>query len=126
MIILRTLPIILLLFATINVVSAQEVTRIGVTLQKDRLTALINIEKILKDGPAYNAGMQVGDQVIAVDGQMVEFLRIDQVVSRIRGKAGDMVKLWVDRNGESLEFQVIREKYISEYFKEKMRELNNN
>lgn len=52
------------------------------------------VEKIKPGGPADYAGLQAGDCILAVNGQMVIKLSHDQVVSQIR-EAGKMLRLKV-------------------------------
>lgn len=57
---------------------------------------LITVIAPLKDSPAEQAGIREGDIVVAIDDQpLTQEDSIDQVVSRIRGKAGTQVILTV-------------------------------
>ena len=49
----------------------------------------------IKDTPAFEAGIEAGDQIIAVDGTNIEGMDIDKVISMIRGEEGTKVKLTI-------------------------------
>jgi carboxyl-terminal processing protease len=52
----------------------------------------------IKDTPAFEAGIEAGDQIIAVDGTSIEGMDVDKVVSMIRGEEGTEVKLTIVKN----------------------------
>ena len=71
------------------------------------------VTSINPDGPAARAGLQVGDQIYAVDGQSIfgKGLRNQEVMRMLRGEKGKAVKLGVVRQSQAapLEFNVMRE-----------------
>jgi carboxyl-terminal processing protease len=63
-------------------------------------------------GPAARAGIEAGDVVVAVDGESVIGLPIGDVVARVRGPAGTVVRLLLERPGVgSVEVAVTREDF---------------
>jgi len=63
----------------------------------------------VSDGsPAERAGVQVGDQILAVDGVSVAGQALDAVVQRIRGPAGTPVLLRFQRGGQVFELTIRR------------------
>jgi carboxyl-terminal processing protease len=70
------------------------------------------IGRTMPDSPARKAGLKGGDVLLKVDGKDVEGLSVEQIVQRVRGKAGTQVKLTVLREGTSkpLEFTITRGK----------------
>jgi len=54
----------------------------------------------LKDTPSYKAGIKAGDFVLAVDGESITDMTIDQAVKIIRGEKGTEVVLTIFREGE--------------------------
>jgi len=68
------------------------------------------IDKVLDDSPAKAQGLKAGDVIISVNYQKVEGLSLDQVTSLLRGKAGNIVRIEIKRDGELEVFKVRREK----------------
>jgi len=92
--------------------SFQEVTTgqfsgIGVWL-KDRNGSL-EIVSVIPSTPAHEVGLREGDVIDSIDGEAVGSLNSDQAVNRIKGKEGTHVNLGIDREGEQVSFDIIRE-----------------
>lgn len=64
---------------------------IEVDLRGDVLTVVAPIE----GGPAERAGIRSGDRILAVDGQSVEMVGLDKMVTRLRGVPGTSVSLLI-------------------------------
>jgi carboxyl-terminal processing protease len=60
------------------------------------------VEWVAQGGPADRAGIQSGDVIAAVNGTPTDGLQIKAVSSMLRGDAGTVVRLGIERNGESL------------------------
>jgi carboxyl-terminal processing protease len=60
--------------------------------------------------PADAAGMQEGDVIVSVDGERVERLPPDELVSRVTGEVGTSVRLGIERPGRDapLEVTIVR------------------
>jgi len=61
----------------------------------------ITIVKVFPNSPAQRAGLDVGDRIVAVEGQSVSGMALDAVAAKIKGEAGTIVKLGIIKNGES-------------------------
>ena len=66
------------------------------TLDNERA---VRIESVEKSGPAAKAGMQVGDQLVQIDGRPVGTLA--DARARLPGNPGSMVSVTIVRNGGS-------------------------
>jgi len=62
----------------------------------------------LKGTPAEAAGIEAGDQIVAIDKKPTDGLSIEQAVRKIRGEIGTAVDLSIIRDGKFVEVQIIR------------------
>jgi C-terminal processing protease CtpA/Prc len=85
---------------------------IGVSLQvgAERLgdPAVLYVGMVHPEGPAHQAGLTHGDEILSVDGTPVSGKSYEQVVKMIRGEAGTVVKLGVKGGGGSRELSITR------------------
>jgi len=65
----------------------------------------VRIEEVAPGSPAEAVGLKKGDVVLAVDGWKVE--TTEDLILKVREKAGSEVKLQIARQGQSLEIQVV-------------------
>jgi regulator of sigma E protease len=65
------------------------------------------VRSLFPGDPAERAGVKAGDQVIAVNGERVVFVR--QLSEALRRSAGRMVDLTVRRNGQEMHFEMVPE-----------------
>lgn len=79
---------------------------IEITVRKGLLTIISPIE----DTPAWKAGLQAGDIVVAIDGHPTKGLSLVESAQLMRGKIGDSVKLQILREGfeDPREFKIVR------------------
>jgi len=66
----------------------------------------------LPNTPAYQAGLETGDRILAIDDQDTSLLTLDQAVNLIRGERGTKVRLLISREGwlEPKEIEIVRDK----------------
>jgi C-terminal processing protease CtpA/Prc len=76
--------------------------------------AALYVMKVRQDGPAQQAGLRHGDEIVSVNGIPVKGKSYEQVVSMIRGEAGTPVKLEVKGIRELSIMRVDREKLMAE------------
>lgn len=85
---------------------------IGVSLQvgAERIgdPAVLYVSIVHPEGPAHQAGLRHGDEVIAVDGTAVLGKSYEQAVNMIRGESGTIVKLGVKGEGGTRELSITR------------------
>ncbi len=82
----------------------------GLGIQIDVRDGWITVVAPLPDTPAERAGIETGDQIVAIDGKPTEGWNNDQAVRTLRGTAGSDVTLSVRRvgYGDPLEFKLTR------------------
>lgn len=97
--------------AALRAMTAEQVGNfhgIGVTVIffADRLT----IVEVVPDGPARKAGLRSGDVIRAISGRPTAGMNADQAMDAMRGRAGTIVDLSVEREGRDhwLTFRVPR------------------
>ena len=82
--------------------------------------------KVLKVGatmegqPAEAAGLQKGDQILAIDGTPISDIEKEEVANHIRGEAGTFVVLHILRSGEEREISIERKTIVMPTVRGKM------
>jgi carboxyl-terminal processing protease len=82
----------------------------GLGIQIDVRDGWITVVAPLPDTPAERAGIQSGDQIVALDGRSTEGWKNDQAVKELRGEPGSVIELKVRRVGvdQPLAFKLTR------------------
>ena len=81
---------------------------IEITIKDDLLTIISPID----DTPAAKAGLQPGDRIVKIDGQLTRGITLLEAVKKLRGKPGTQVSLTVFRDGETELKEVALERAI--------------
>jgi carboxyl-terminal processing protease len=71
-------------------------------------TCRLVVVSTFQDSPAQRAGVLPGDVFVTVNDRPVTGLHIDEVTDQVRGPAGTEVSVGLDRDGELLEFDIVR------------------
>lgn len=85
-----------------------KVTGIGVLV--DDRSGVPLIISVIDGSPADEAGLRAGDLILAVDGERVERLVPRELFTRVRGRAGTVVRLTIEREGEPAPVEVSMER----------------
>lgn len=72
-------------------------------LTKDKKVLIV---KPLENSPAIRAGILPGDIIVGVDSKSIAGIDLTKVISKIRGEAGTIVHLTIERKGQSKPFDV--------------------
>lgn len=84
---------------------------IGVTIRKQEEEPFgLLIVSVQKGGSAEEAGILPDDVITAVEGNNTAELTTNEVRDLVRGKEGTMVSIQILRNGETIDFSVMRKK----------------
>jgi carboxyl-terminal processing protease len=78
----------------------------GIGAEVSMVNGMVTIISPIKDSPAEKAGLRPNDQVLAVDGESVEGLDLNEAVAKIRGEKGSEVTLEILRQGSPEPFDV--------------------
>jgi carboxyl-terminal processing protease len=83
---------------------------IGVVVQQDVTTGEVIAVTPYENGPGYAAGIRAGDRIIAVNGQSILEMTLEESVSLIRGEEGTSVVVTIKRDGVTKDLTVTRAK----------------
>lgn len=72
----------------------------------------LKVGATMEGQPAEAAGLQKGDQILAIDGTPVSDIEKEDVANRIRGEEGTFVILRILRNGEEQELSIERKTIV--------------
>jgi carboxyl-terminal processing protease len=88
----------------------QQFSGIGVEISKE--TGVLKVASLLPDTPAYRAGLDADDEIVAVNGEPTEKLSIFCAVDKITGPKGTKVNLTIRRpsTGKSWDVTIVRDK----------------
>ncbi len=90
----------------------QQFSGIGVEISK--ATGVLTIVSLLPDTPAYRAGLDAYDEILAVNGEPTEKMTIFCAVSKITGPKGTKVTLTIRRpsTGEVKDYTIVRDRIV--------------
>ncbi len=68
------------------------------------------VTNVIKDSPSEEAGVMAGDKILKVDNVSIAGVQIknDDIMSKLKGKAGSRVKVEVLRNGKKITTSIVR------------------
>lgn len=81
---------------------------IGVVMGMDN-EQKIHIVSIMENSPGQKAGLQEGDEILAVDGVPVTQMAFDEVAAHVRGQAGTDVVLTIMRDNTNQDITITRD-----------------
>jgi carboxyl-terminal processing protease len=96
-------------FEDIRVSSSGEYSGVGLEVAVEE--GRVHVSNTIDETPAALAGVQVRDQLVAVDDAPVDAQQLPQTIERMRGQAGTKVKITIAREGtpEPIEFVLQRQ-----------------
>lgn len=83
---------------------------IGIYMISDEDLGKIIVYYPIPESPAKKAGIKSGDVIKSVDGVEYTSSDFDTIADKIKGEEGTTVNIVIDRNGEELTFNIVREK----------------
>ena len=97
---------------------------IGIYMTADKESGRVVVYYPIPESPAEKAGIKSGDLIISVDGKEYTADDFNIIADYIKGKEGTKVNLVVQRDGENLSFEIIREKIATNPITTKLMEGN--
>lgn len=83
---------------------------IGVTVQATEGHSGLMVIAVQPGGPAEEAGVQVGDVIIQVDGESAQDRTVTEISAMIKGEEGTVVSITVLRSGEGITMSMTRKR----------------
>ena len=78
---------------------SEEFSGVGFNIEFNQDTKFLTVVKVLENSPAKKAGIKVGDQILAIDGNSTTDMSLDYNINLLRGEAGTKVVLKIVRQG---------------------------
>lgn len=86
---------------------------IGVTVQATDDNSGLMVIAVQPGGPAEEAGVQVGDVIIQVDGESAQDRTVSEISAMIKGEEGTVVSITVLRSGEGITMSMTRKRMVT-------------
>lgn len=83
---------------------------IGVTVQATEDNSGLMVIAVQPGGPAEEAGVQVGDVIIQVDGESAQDRTVTEISAMIKGEEGTVASITVLRSGEGITMSMTRKR----------------
>ncbi len=77
-----------------------ELSGIGIRMEVNEKTKKLTVVEAIENSPAIKAGLQSGDQIVAIDGKPTLKMKVEDASNLIRGKAGTPISLQIAREGK--------------------------
>ncbi len=81
---------------------------IGAILAKNNQTGRVFVRQVPADMGAARAGLEVDDEILAIDGRPVTAMTSDDLHLALSGQVGSRVRMKISRNGETRDVTVER------------------
>lgn len=83
---------------------------VGIGAQVNIQEGYLVIVSPLEDSPAFRAGLMGEDRVVEIDGKSTLNMPMDECIKLLMGEPGTTVKLTIDRKGERLPIDIVRDR----------------
>ncbi|TAN64496.1 MAG: PDZ domain-containing protein, partial [Magnetospirillum sp.] len=80
----------------------------GIGIKFDLVDSAPRIVEVIEDTPAARAGLQVGDVIVAIDGEMIRGMDRGEISNRLRGAVASELSMTVRRGKEPLQVALRR------------------
>ena len=87
----------------------QQFGGIGLFVGRDKSPEKLFVRAAFPGSPADLAGLEPGDVITAIDGTSLDEEKPQDAIKRMKGDVGEPVKLTISRDGESIDFEMVRE-----------------
>lgn len=104
--------------------SSGEYCGIGVVIRKQKNDSDIVVQQVYRNSPANEAGIKEGDIIYSINGEIIGDITTDELVSLIVGEEDSKFKMGVKRDGEILEFELVRKQIEKDIVTYEMKDNN--
>lgn len=77
-----------------------ELSGVGIRMELNEKTKLLTVVEAIENSPASKAGIKAGDKILAINGKLTKNLEVQDASKMIRGKAGTVVTLRIERQNQ--------------------------
>lgn len=77
---------------------------VGIGIEIEQINREFVLGEVFENSPASEAGLQTGDRIVQVEGELIDNLSLGGISSRLRGEEGTSVEITVFRPSASREF----------------------
>jgi len=85
-----------------------ELSGIGIRLEINQKTKVLTVVEPIENSPAIKAGIQSGDQILAINGKATKGLSVEGASNLIRGEVGTKITLQISRGSQRLSLSMVR------------------
>jgi carboxyl-terminal processing protease len=88
-------------FEALTSQTSGEVSGIGIRMEMNEKTKRLTVVEALENSPAMKAGVKPGDEIVAINGKSTHQMKIEDASKLIRGRAGTIITLRLQRDGQN-------------------------
>ncbi|MFQ4146186.1 carboxyl-terminal processing protease CtpB [Chlorogloeopsis sp. ULAP02] len=88
-------------FEALTSQTSGEVSGIGIRMEMNEKTKRLTVVEALENSPAIKAGVKPGDEIVAINGKSTLQMKIEDASKLIRGRAGTIITLRLQRDGQN-------------------------
>ncbi|MBC8087566.1 MAG: S41 family peptidase [Phycisphaerae bacterium] len=81
----------------------------GIGLNVNERDGFQTVIEPLPGSPAYKAGVQMGDRLVAIEGMSTRRMLPEEIGRAVRGKPGTKVNITLERAGRAIELSIVRD-----------------
>jgi carboxyl-terminal processing protease len=97
-------------YRSLQTSTAGELTGVGLQISQEPETKRLKVIAPIAGSPAAKAGIQAADLIVTIDGRSADGLSLDEAAERMRGTAGSVVNLVVERKGAQQDYDLVRDR----------------
>ena len=97
-------------FESLTSQTSGDLEGVGIRLEADSKTKVLTVVEPLPNSPASRADIRSNDKVLFIDGRTTRGMSVEDASSLIRGKGGTPITLKIERDGNLINFPLIRAK----------------